>query len=240
VANVNFNIYNRLDSEVLPMTGFSLPFEVFKFIPNFNSVQNYISDKKVIWDFGDNTTSTNLTSYHSYTYPGTYPVTLTVFTSSGEGTQSTYLSTIKIANIINDVIILTTDNAPIQISGEKTNPIFVSRYNSHQTSISGRNTILTLSVSGNKAHYYTAEEYYKDKNSHFYSSARFVIKNDLGFTVVDEISTSNDNIYATPQGNTINLTLTAGGSSYLAGSSGSAVFYYVEDYTPTGLQLGGS
>lgn len=221
------------------MTGYSLSFETFKFIPDFTSVQNYISDKKVIWDFGDNTISTDLTSYHTYKYPGTYPVTLTVFTSSGNGTQSSYLSTIKISNLINDIIILTTEGVPQQISGEKTNPIFLSRYNSHQTSISGRNSVITLSVSGNNAPYFTAEEYYKDKNSHFYSSSRFAIKNDLGFTVVDEISTTNDIIYATPQGNSINISLTASDTSYVAGSSGSAVFYYIEDYFGAAQSLGG-
>lgn len=219
------------------MTGYSLPFEIFKFIPNFNSVQNYISDKKVIWDFGDNTTSTDLTSYHSYDYPGTYPVTLTVFTSTGDGTQSSYLSTIKISNFINDIIILTTDNEPIQISGEKTNPIFLTRYNSHQTSISGRNTILTLSVSGNKAPYFTAKEYYKNKDSHFYSSARFAIKNDLGFTIVDEISTTNDTIYASTSGASITTSLSSG--TCVAGSSGFAVFYYIEDFMNNTLQLTG-
>lgn len=212
------------------MTGYSLPFEVFTFKADFSTTQNYISDKKVIWNFGDNTLSSDLTGVHYYDYPGTYPITLTVFTSTGDGIQSSVLSTIKIANYINDVIVLTTKSKPEERSGEDDLPIFLTRYNSWQTSISGRNTVITLSVSGNKSPYVTSKQYYADKNSHLKSTARFATYTDLGLTVVDEVSTTNTFLYASPAGNSINLSLSSGSGTYLAGSSGTAIFYYIEDY----------
>lgn len=229
-TNFAFNIYNRLNLEVKPMTGYSLPFELFKFVPNLDNTPANISNKKVIWNFGDNTTSTDLTAFHYYTYPGTFPVSLTVFTSQGDGIISTYLSAVKVSNYINDVILLTTNNIPIQRSGQDNNPIYLTRYNSYQTSISEKNTVIMLSVSGNYAPFFTAREYYSDKNSHLYISSKFAVNTDLGFTVVDSVSTTNDVIYASPSGSAIILSLTGTYDSVVAGTSGHALFYYIEDY----------
>ena len=129
MENVNFNIFDKSGAQTIPMIGYSLPFEIFRFVTDFNSVGNYISDKKVIWNFGDNTTSTDLTAYHSYKFPGTYPITLTVFNSSGDGTLSSYLSTIKISNYINDYITLTVEGDPVVQSGQNNVPIYLTRYN---------------------------------------------------------------------------------------------------------------
>ena len=70
----------------------------------------------------------------------------------------------------------------------------------------------------------------KDKNSQFKSTSRFATNTDLGLTVVDEVSTSNTFLYASPAGISINLSLSSGDGTYLAGSSGVAIFYYIEDY----------
>jgi len=229
VANLNFNVFNRQGVELMPMSGYSLPFEQFRFVANFNSVPNYISDKQVIWNFGDGTTSTDLTAYHNYTYPGVYSVTLTYFTSQGYSSVSSYTSAINVYNFINDQILLST-NSDGQISGQFDNPIFLTRYNSYQTTVTGRNTVIQLAVSGNQSPFVTAEQYYSDKNAQFKSLARFAIETDLGLTVVNEVSTTNDYIYALLQGNSIVLTSTLTGNSFVAGSSGATVFYYIEDY----------
>jgi PKD repeat protein len=231
VENVQFNIFNRFGVEVLPMSGYSLPFEIFTFKADFSTVGNYISDKKVIWNFGDGTLSNELTGFHSYKYPGTYPVTLTVFTSTGDGTLSTYTSAINISNYINDCIILTTLGTPIIQSGNTNIPILVTRYNSYQTSISGIANTLNLAVSGNKSQYFTSLEYYKDKNVQYKSIARFLQDSPLGLTVVDEVVTTNDPMYvSTTSGSDITLLSKPTYGSFFAGTSGIAVFYYTEDY----------
>jgi len=228
VVNVPFNIYDRNNSDLFPMVGYSLPFEQFKFVANFATTGNFISDKKVVWNFGDRTSSTELTAFHYYKYPGVYPVTLTVFNSSGDGTLSTVTSAVYVSNYINDSIQLTTDERPIIISGSVNIPIFLTRYNSWQTTLSGLNTVINLSVSGNKLPYFTPEKYYTDKDVQFKSSARFIIDTELGLTVVGEVSTTNDIIYASPAGSGIVLSLSGG--TCVAGSSGGAMFFYTEDF----------
>ena len=119
MENVNFNIFDRLGTQLLPMTGYSLPFEKFRFVPNFASVGNYISNKKVIWNFGDGTTSTDLTAFHSYNYPGNYPITLTVFNSSGDSTRSSYTSAVQINNFVNCLKPITKTNTIKPITKNK-------------------------------------------------------------------------------------------------------------------------
>lgn len=212
------------------MTGYALSFEEFTFVPEFAGTPNYISDKKVVWNFGDGTLSNDLTATHAYNYPGLYPITLTIFLSTGDGTQSSVLSTIQVQNFVNDYILITCDNTPIQISGQDTNKFYVTRYNSSKTSLSGKNTILVLSVSGNKSPFFTAEEYETNKYAHLYSTARFAVSTNLGLVTVNELSTTNDVLYASPAGSSITLSTSANDFSVVAGSSGTGLFYYIEDY----------
>lgn len=231
MPDVAFTIYNRVQTELYPMTGYSLPFEIFKFLPNFSSVPTYISDKKVVWNFGDGTISSNLSGFHYYKYPGVYPVTLTVFDSAGNSSVSTVLSTIKVYNFINDAIILTTNAVLNQDSGAVNQPIFLTRYNSWQTSISGDNRVIKLAVSGNKSQFFNQEEYNANPYSHLYPSSKFVLSAADGYTVIDAVTTTNVDLYATPlsSGEVTVSTVSADGSSY-AGSKGEATFFYVEDF----------
>jgi len=232
VAYVEYHIYNRLNQEAKPASGYCLPFDTFTFVPDFTNTNIIISNKKVIWDFGDGTTSTVLSSSHYYSYPGNYPVTLTVFDSGGNTSTSTYMSAVKVYNAVEDAVILTTDSNLVLKSGQNNGVIYVTRYNSSATSISGANTIITLSVSGNKAPFYDAEMYDADKYAHLKSLARFAIDTPLGLTVVDSVTTTNIPLYALPS--TVNTSITLTNSSvsntYYAGSSGTASFFYVEDF----------
>lgn len=227
---VRFTIYNRYDAALYPLTGYSLPFEIFKYIADFSSVSNDISDKKVVWDFGDGTTSTDLTGSHYYKYPGTYPVTLTVFNSSGYTSVSTVVSSITISNLINDAIILTTNSDLELRSGNISKPIYLTRYNSWQTSVTGSNVFINLAVSGNRSPYYSSDEYYSDPYSHLIPSSKFVINTPEGLTIVDKVSTTNTPIYAAMSGTSIVMSMSATATNYFAGTSGAATFYYVEDY----------
>lgn len=227
---VAFTIRDRRNTAIYPMTGYALPFEIFKFVADFTTVPNSISDRKVIWNFGDGNISTSLTGSHFYAYPGIYPINLTVFDSDGNSSISTVVSTIRIANYINDAIILTTNGELVENSGSISKPVFITRYNSWQTSLSGENNIISLAVSGNKSPFFEAQEYNTNPYAHLYPASKFILSGKNGITVVDSVTTTNTPIYASlSSGEIITRTLT-GNNSYIAGSSGTAVFYYVEDY----------
>ena len=215
-----FHIFNRSNTELFPITGYSLPFEIFRFVPDFSTAPTNISNKKVLWDFGDGTTSSQLTAYHNYQYPGNYTIQLTyfqVFNNQIYPSVSPLLSTIAIANYLPDTLILTVSAPLVQSSGESNLPIYLTRYNSYNTSLS--NFSIKLSVSGNQSPYYNSNTYYSNKFSHLYSSSKFVVSGADGFTVVDYLKTNSIPVYTT-----------VNGVSYFVGSSGTATFYYVEDF----------
>jgi hypothetical protein len=157
---------------------------------------------------------------------------LTVFDSGGNGSVSTYLSGVRILNAVEDLIILTTNGVPVLRSGQTLSAIYVSRYNSYQTTVSGDNRIINLAVSGNKSPLYSAAEYNADKYAHLIPSAKFKVYTENGLTVVDSVTTTNEPLYAVPNLSAVTITLgtSAIANSYLAGSRGYASFYYVEDF----------
>ncbi len=228
---VSFTILNRVYAPLFPLTGYALPFEIFKFVPDFSNAPLSVSDKKVVWDFGDGSISTDLTGSHSYTYPGVYPVTLTYYTSANSSAVSSILSSIKVINLINDTITLTTSAQLVQTSGEWVSPIYITRYNSWQTSISGLNNIITLAVSGNQSPYIDPITYYSNPYSHLQSFSRFLLSGTDGFTIVDHVTTTNIPLYATPLNNgSVTVSTVSTFSAIYCGTKGAATFYYVEDF----------
>jgi PKD repeat protein len=193
-------------------------FNTFKFSTDFTSITAGISDKKVVWNFGDGTTSAELTATHWYKYPGTYLVQLNLFDQFGQGTQNSYVSSIAIYNYIPDTIIISSTVQPILTSGEAVTQLFLTRYNSWQMSSSAENTVINLTVSGNQSPFYSASAYNSDKFAHLKSSSRFALSSTFGLTVVDQVSTTNNPIF-----------LLVNGTNYLVGTSGVSSFYYIED-----------
>jgi hypothetical protein len=228
---VPIKIYNRVGRYTYPLTGYALPYEIFKYEADFTNIPVWYSDKKVIWNFGDGTLSNDLTGFHYYKYPGLYPVTLTVFESSGDSSVSSIVSSVNIYNAVNDIILLTTQETLTVISGRYSSSIFLTRYNSWQTSITGKNVLIKLAVSGNRSEFFNEKEYYSNPYSQLYPSSKFIVEGEEGATVTDILTTTNVMLYASPL-STMDTSISAVSSadSVYAGTYGTATFYYTEDY----------
>lgn len=207
--------------------GYALPCDVFTFIADFAASPNYVSDKSVVWGFGDGTFSEQLTASHSYSTPGIYNVTLTIFLSTGDGTQSTWLSSIPIDAFVRDEIVVSTNQSLTMTSGQPL-PLYITRYNSVHSSLSS--STIYLSVSGNRSPLVSEHLYYLDKHSHLKPSAKFMIKESGGYKVVDKIVTTNDPLYVMHSNGTYTTMFSADENAYFAGTSGIALVYYVEDH----------
>jgi len=90
--------YTKNFTGVNSTSGYALDICPFTFIPRLY-LDRY-SDERILWDFGDGTTSTSLCASHSYLFPGDYTVSLYVYKGEGQAVTSTYKSTVTVKNFI--------------------------------------------------------------------------------------------------------------------------------------------
>ena len=65
---------------------YTLPITPFTFIPIFDDGETTLySNKKILWDFGDGTTSESITAVHYYKIPGWYDVKCYILGREGRG-----------------------------------------------------------------------------------------------------------------------------------------------------------
>jgi len=209
------------------------------------SATPFIDNYRYFFDFGDGTTSSDLTASHNYKVPGTYEVTLVCVDSATNFYRSTTTATICAVNVVPDAIYLnyahgiqfdTSSIANSALASQFKNPIFVTRYNSYQTypAVSANGYTVRLSVSGNRSEIMKAEKYYSDSNAHLRKYAAFGQELDGQFTIVDTVSTTMTKIYGQRQRISDALpdwflsTEPTQGSIFL-GTSGFGHFYYYED-----------
>ena len=83
----------------------------FTFIPKFLSAEQSLSDTRFFVDFGDGTIVYNtLSTFHQYTLPGDYNITLVVYNSAGEAFKSNQQTMLRIREVIPDKIFLTSSS----------------------------------------------------------------------------------------------------------------------------------
>jgi len=92
-------------------SGYALPFCFFTFVPLLEKIEAgndiVLSNKRILWDFGDGSVSEAVTARHAYKEPGKYKVTSYVYDRTGESYANIYSQTITIVNYIEDSLTLT-------------------------------------------------------------------------------------------------------------------------------------
>jgi hypothetical protein len=218
-------------------SGYSLPITPFTFIPVFDDgMSTDYSKQNILWDFGDGTTSQEITAVHHYPNAGWYNVKCFVLGKGGEGYVDKFSQLILVKNFISDTLVLSGETSKTQ-SGTLQNPFEVFRFNSWQTysKLSG-GYALNLSMTGNQAPILDVEKYKKDKWGHLKPSARFeavVINPDTKIEEripVNTLYTDNTEIYVKlDKNNNLQFCEKSDTNSCFAGSSGKKLFYFIDD-----------
>jgi len=110
LIKTNYNyFYIKNYTGMFSTSSYSLPITPFTFIPTgITDIGNQYSNKKLLWDFGDNTTSKSVTATHSYSLPGTYTITLYLIDALGNGVVDSYKQTVDVYDIVPDNFVVTT------------------------------------------------------------------------------------------------------------------------------------
>ncbi len=135
---------------------------------DFENTDIAISDNNYFYDFGDGNLGQGLSARHIYNIPGEYRITLVVTDSAGNFFRSLEPKKLKVRDLIQDRIILTSTLSTQNFSKSESEFI-VTRYNSANTSrvLSSDNYTINLSVSGNRNRFYSENDYYNDNNFQF-------------------------------------------------------------------------
>ena len=222
-------------------SGYTLPITPFTFIPKFDSGDDKpVSNTRILWDFGDGTTSRDITATHFYKIPGTYSVKCYFYGASGIGYESSFCQNILVKDFISDTLVISGANNPIIRASHYEKPFLVSRFNSWQT----YNILLTegatiaLHVSGNSAPVLDLEKYELDKYAHLKPNCHFAVidfnpvLSGYDVTPIDHFKTLNNKEIYVKLDASRNIVLcdSTERGSVLAGTSGNRLIYYTDDY----------
>jgi hypothetical protein len=229
--------YTKNFTGVNSTSGYALDICPFTFIPRLY-LDRY-SDERILWDFGDGTTSTSLCASHSYLFPGDYVVSLYVYKGEGQAVTSIYNTTVNVKNFITDTIALSSKSSYIQEAGAlgSEDGITIIRYNSWQSynALSGKNYTINLFASGGNDKFFDIDNYNSNKYSHlelshkFYKKEQNEVSGTFNYTPIDSIQTDNILLYAKVSGSNLVLCDPSEEGSSFVGTNGSAVVYFASD-----------
>lgn len=214
---------------ITPLTSYTNTF----YVPDTNDYSN----TKVRWDFGDGTYQISPTGVHYYKWPGQYSVKMYLINENGESYLNSYVANVTIRNFIEDKWQFAKEpHFIIDIpAGRLSDKLTIDRTNSWQNynMLSATGYTFKLYASGSGTYYYNAANYYNDKWAHLKKFFKFVdrqvVNGELQNVIIDQVKTSNTEIFVKIFGNNILICDKNDDGAIFVGTSGFADFYYTDD-----------
>jgi len=230
--------YVRDYKNVETYESYNLPFTPLNFIPNLDDgIEDFISNKRIVWDFGDGTTTEAVTASHVFEKPGRYKVSCYLYDRDGTGYYDTFHAKVDIKDFIADRLTVTTDDNLTTATGQLSTPIHVNRYNSSRTALAGIPTIVAHASGADidKDYFNTglSEQTYGHLLPYTAFMQQLSTNNILETVEVATIETSDENLYVKLSGDDIVYTTEEDPDAVFAGLSGWATVYFKSDFTGT-------
>ena len=216
--------------------GYTLSITPFTFVPVFDDgVNKDFSKQKILWDFGDGTTSSSVTAVHNFKLPGWYNIKCHVLGKDGKSYVDSFSQNILIKDFVTDTLVVSALEYKVE-SGLRY-PFVLYRFNSWQTypDVADVGYTINLNVSGNVAPLLNVDTYKKDKWGHLKPYAKFETsiyneatnKNEI--TPVNAVVTDNTEVYVKILNNSLVFCDKTDYGSCFAGTSGSKLIYFTDD-----------
>lgn len=228
------------------LSGYTLPGCNFTFIPNLDSVDDLVSTKQVLWNFGDGTTSSSLTGVHNYKFPGVYGVSLIVYNREGQAIVNSYIPGLTAYDFIYDNLVNDAPSA-FEVKAGHFESFEILRQNSWRT-ISANNSAdytINLYVSGTLDPFIDIETYNSSQWSQLIQNSKFLERRVAGesyeYVPITSITTTSTVIYVNKNsaGEYTRCSSTDSGA-VIAGSTGYAIPYFTSDIPKNYLSGSGS
>ena len=233
--------YVRDYKNVETYESYALPFTPLTFIPNLtDGIEDFVSNKRLIWDFGDGTRVESITASHSYDNPGRYKVTCYLYDENGTGYLDTFSSKVNIKDYVEDKLSISVNSslsAGLSANtGQLKNPITINRYNSYRSLEGGLPSIVAYSSAGEDNDYFT-NKYDKETYGHLKPFSSFVQKLTSAGIVenidVNNIITNNTPIFIKLSSAEIVSANKTDPDAFYAGLTGTADVYFKSDFPGT-------
>lgn len=244
-----FKVYNHTNQ--LGVSSYALPFCNYKFVLELNAIEagGLLSNKQVLWDYGDGTTAITLTGSHAYSQPGTYQVTCYLYDNDGEAYLNTYARNVVVSNYITDMISLSVANTSIVMltAGRIDVPILVTRTNSYQSYTGQDITIVPYASGVNISPSYfdsaSAQLYGHLEKYHAFYIEQQTKSGDTELVETEYIVTPSTKIYCKLLNGVVIHTTSDDPYAFFCGTSGQSLIYFKEDVAQgnmiTAYQLSG-
>lgn len=215
-------------------SGYALSISPFTFIPKYD--ESLFSNKRILWDFGDGTTSKSVIATHAYDLPGEYTVSMYLYDGQGESYYDIFTQKVYVYNFLQDSIVLSAADLNFETSSIN-NKFVIYRFNSWQTynALSADGYTIALAVSGNNAPFISQQEYNNDSYAHlkkysqFYQYAYNEDVQAYDYAASDIIKTTNEELYVKIENNNIVFCNALDQNATFVGTSGVAVASYKDD-----------
>ena len=187
-----FNTYDYTGS--ISTSSYALPFTPLTFVPILSTGSEFLSDKKIVWDFGDGTSVEALTAVHAYKEQGTYTVTNFLFDKNGQSYPNPFQQEVTVKNYITDTLLITAPNTSTYTltAGKIRDPFLITNAISWQA-LSGdiKNNIPIVSfISGGNSYDYFRDGIATKHYGHLYPfcSTCILLTANNGVTEYAEVS----------------------------------------------------
>ncbi len=233
-----YNFFHVRDyKNVETYESYALPFTPLSFIPNLtDGIEDFVSNKRVVWDFGDGTTVESVTASHSYETPGRYKVTCYLYDENGTGYLDTFSSKVNIKDYIEDTLTISASSILSANTGQLQAPITINRYNSYRSVKNNLPSIVAYSSAGSDNDYFR-NSYNDETYGHLKPYSSFVQTLTTSGVVenidVNNIITDNTPIYIKLSSTEIVSVDKTDPEAFYAGLTGTADVYFKSDFPGT-------
>jgi hypothetical protein len=195
-----------------------------------------LSNRRIVWDYGDGTSSEAMTGRHSYTRPGRYKVSCYLYDRSGESYYDTFTQSVDVLDYVSNYIILSAANTLeyTLTAGKLTDPILITRSTSWQYYDGDEEKPISIMsyISGSRS-----PDYFKLTNRHYShlppSHSVYLLltgsSNETEFVEVSSFNIEGTSIYTKLSNGVIIETDKYDEDGFFSGSIGSTLVYTKDD-----------
>jgi hypothetical protein len=240
----NFNLlYNYFYTENYTgsqaTSSYALPITPFYFKAAITGIEDFVSNRRIVWDFDDGTISESITASHVYDTPGRYKVTCYMYDEQGDSYYNIYSVRVTVYDYITDKITLSADTIE-HLTGEIKNPITINRFNSARTINQKGLPTINCYASGASVNDYFESDLQSNTYDHLLPYSSFyqtLTSNGVIETIpLSSVQTENSTIFVKLSNSTLVHTSETDTDAIFAGLTGTAEVYFGSD-TPGNFNL---